>query len=128
MTRGRNLSRLYLPVAAIATAVRLWVYASWLDSPLRWFHRVPGLDMQTLLEFGQRLVDGIGLFTLHRTLIAGVWLANGGAHHVVQRQRAVAGHMPDVDAVHDVVEHIYKLGDDRGDGQLPQKLADRFRA
>ena len=82
MTRGRNLSRLYLPVAAIATAVRLWVYASWLDSPLRWFHRVPGLDMQTLLEFGQRLVDGIGLFTLHRTLIAGVWLANGGAHHV----------------------------------------------
>ena len=82
MTRGRNLLRLYLPVAVIATAVRLWVYASWLDSPLRWFHRVPGLDMQTLLEFGQRLVDGIGLFNLHRTLIAGVWLANGGAHHV----------------------------------------------
>ena len=78
----RNLLRLYLPVAAIAAAARLWVYASWLESPLRWFHQVPGLDMQTLLEFGRRLVDGIGLFTLHRTLVAGVWLANGGAHHV----------------------------------------------
>lgn len=82
MISRRNLLRLYLPVAVIAAAVRLWVYASWLESPLRWFHRVPGLDMQTLLEFGQRLVDGIGLFTLHRTLVAGVWLANGGAHHV----------------------------------------------
>ena len=41
----RNLLRLYLPVAAIAAAARLWVYASWLESPLRWFHQVPGLDM-----------------------------------------------------------------------------------
>ncbi len=82
MISRRNLLRLYLPVGGIAAAVRLWSYASWLESPLRWFHRVPGLDMQTLLEFGQRLVDGIGLFTLHRTLVAGVWLANGGAHHV----------------------------------------------
>ena len=82
MISRRNLLHLYLPVAALAAGVRLWVYASWLESPLHWFHRVPGLDMQTLLEFGQRLVDGSGLFTLHRTLIAGVWLANGGDHHV----------------------------------------------
>ena len=48
--------------------------------------------------------------------------------HAGKGQIAVTGNVADVDAVHDVVEHIYKLGDDRGDGQLPQKLADRFRA
>ena len=48
--------------------------------------------------------------------------------HAGKGQIAVTGNVADVDAVHDVVEHIYKLGDDRGDGQLPQKLADRLRA
>ena len=56
-------------------------------------------------------------------------LAFGASENTIGKgQIAVTGNVTDVDAVHDVVEHIYKLGDDRGDGQLPQKLADRFRA
>lgn len=48
--------------------------------------------------------------------------------HAGKGQIAVTGNVTDVDTVHDVVEHIYKLGDDRRDGQLPQELADGLRA
>ena len=70
-------------VAAAALAVRLVLFFSWLDSPLRWFHEVPGLDMQSLLRYGEWGVDGMRpVFTLHRTLVALVYHLNGGAHSV----------------------------------------------
>ena len=47
--------------------------------------------------------------------------------HAGQRQIAVAGDMADVDAVYNVVQHIYQLGDDCGDCQLPQQLAAYYR-
>ncbi len=71
-------------VGAAALAVRLVLFFSWLDSPLRFFHRIPGLDMQSLLRYGEWGVDGMpAVFTLHRTLVALVYHLNGGAHSVV---------------------------------------------
>lgn len=39
-------------VAAAALAVRAVLFIGWLSSPLRNFHLVPGLDMQSLLRYG----------------------------------------------------------------------------
>ena len=36
--------------------------------------------------------------------------------------------MADVDAVHNIVEHVHQLSDDSGHGQLEQKPANRFGA
>ncbi len=75
-----NIREVYLPVAAVAVVLRAVAFGFWLDSPLRWFHRVPGLDMMTLLEFGEWGVLHPPLFTLHRTLVASIWSLNGQLH------------------------------------------------
>ena len=52
----------------------------------------------------------------------------GHAHaHAGEGQASVAGHVTNVDAVHDVVEHIYQLGRHRGDRQLEQEPPYRLR-
>ena len=48
--------------------------------------------------------------------------------HASQREAADARDVTDVDAIHDVVEHIDQLGDDRRNGQPHQQPADRLRA
>ena len=70
-------------VGATALAVRVLLFLSWLESPLRYFHLIPGLDMQSLLRYGEWGVEGMrAVFTLHRALIALVYHLNGGAHSV----------------------------------------------
>lgn len=70
-------------VGALALAVRLVLFFGWLDSPLRYFHRVPGLDMLSLLRYGQWGDPGIHpVFTLHRTLVALIYHLNGASHSV----------------------------------------------
>ena len=49
----RSWSQVYLPVAAVAAVLRCWAAVALAGSPLRNFHLVPGLDMQTLLERGE---------------------------------------------------------------------------
>ena len=51
-----------------------------------------------------------------------------GPPHAVQREPANARDVADVDAIHDVVEHVDQLGDDRRNGQPHQQPADRLRA
>ena len=45
-----------------------------------------------------------------------------------QRKRAVPGHVPDVDAVDDVVEHVDQLRNDRRHGELEKQFPDRLGA
>ncbi|MDR0931496.1 MAG: hypothetical protein LBM70_00535 [Victivallales bacterium] len=80
-TAGKNI---LLIVGAVAAAVRILLFAAYLDSPLRYFHLVPGLDMQSLLRYGQWGENGVQpVFTLHRTLVAIVYYLNGGMHSVL---------------------------------------------
>ena len=65
-----------------AAVVRGGFFCSWLFSPLRYFHKVPGLDMETLLHFSEW---GPGrefspLFVVHRLIIFTVWFFNGKEH------------------------------------------------
>ena len=48
--------------------------------------------------------------------------------HAGQRKAPDFGNVADVDAVHDVIEHVDELGDDRRHGQPHEQFADRFRA
>ena len=62
--------------------MRAVVFAGYLSNPFRHFHRVQGLDMETLLHFSEW---GPGkefspLFVVHRFLIYLVWLFNGKEH------------------------------------------------
>ena len=70
--------------AAAAVAVRLLFLLEWVDSPYRCFHRVPGLDMETLLRMSEW---GGGanfppIFTFHRVLIHLIWRFHGFRHSV----------------------------------------------
>lgn len=80
----RSWSQVYLPVAAVAAVLRCWAAVALAGSPLRNFHLVPGLDMQTLLERGEWGATASPLFTLHRMLVAFFWSVNGRSHQVMQ--------------------------------------------
>ncbi len=80
----RSWSQVYLPVAAVAAVLRCWAAVALAGSPLRNFHLVPGLDMQTLLERGEWGGAASPLFTLHRMLVAFFWFINGRSHQVMQ--------------------------------------------
>jgi len=70
--------------ALAALAARLLFFLEWLDSPYRCFHRVPGLDMETLLRMSE-WGGGAGfppIFTFHRVLIHLIWRFHGFRHSV----------------------------------------------
>jgi len=81
-SRMRYEGRIYALVALAALIVRGILFADWLHSPLRFFHQVPGLDMMTLLRFGEWGGDGVVIFAPHRMLVALLWNLNGGIHPV----------------------------------------------
>ena len=76
-----NSREVYIPVVLTAIVLRCAAFWFYLGSPLRYFHRVPGLDMMTLLEFGEWGVSHPPFFTLHRMVVAALWRLNG-CHHV----------------------------------------------
>ncbi len=73
-----------LAVVAIAGVfVKLAELEVWRGSDFRFYHLVPGLDMETLLKFGEWGAPGNGFFfTPHRALIAAWWALNGHTHYV----------------------------------------------
>ena len=64
--------------------MRAVVFAGYLNNPFRHFHRVQGLDMETLLHFSEWAPGNefSPLFVVHRFLIYPVWLLNGREHCV----------------------------------------------
>ena len=78
--RTGNFRNVYLPVLAAAVVVRIWCFLALLGSPLRRFECVPGLDMQTLLVYGQWFGGGREVFSVYRALIALIWHLNGRCH------------------------------------------------
>ena len=62
--------------------VRIGFFFRYLESPFRYFHKVPGLDMETLLRFSEWGPDKefSPLFVVHRFLIYLIWLFNGKEH------------------------------------------------
>lgn len=67
-------------IAILGCAVRFELFRSLLESPLRFFARVPGLDMETLLTRGEWGVSGGPMLTPHRLMVAAFWAANGAVH------------------------------------------------
>ena len=82
MKLTRRSILLYTGISALL--VRCGIFFVYMASPFRFFHKVPGLDMETLLRFSEW---GAGrefspLFVVHRFLIYLVWLFNGREHCV----------------------------------------------
>ena len=71
-----------MTVGVISAVIRGGSFCIWLNSPLRFFHKVPGLDMETLLRFSEWGADKefSPLFVVHRLLIYTVWIFNGKEH------------------------------------------------
>ena len=64
--------------------LRVMFVLFYLSSPFRFFHEVPGLDMETLLKFGEWGTPGNAFFfTLHRLQVFLFWKLNGGHHPVL---------------------------------------------
>ncbi len=78
----RRDTRIYCLTALIALMVRAILYLDWLHSPMRYLHRVHGLDMMTLLQFAEWGESGTILFAPHRMLLALFWKLNGEVHPV----------------------------------------------
>ena len=56
----------------------------YLSSPFRFFHCIPGLDMETLLRFGEwGTPENHFFFTLHRLQVFTFWELNGNVHPVM---------------------------------------------
>lgn len=84
-------------VAAAGVAVKLAEFLYWRTSVFRYWNELAGLDMATLLKFGEWGTPGNGFFfTPHRALVAALWALGGRVHNVpgivaAQALCAVAG-------------------------------------
>lgn len=75
--------KLLLSVAAIGLFVKLAEFVIWLHSVFRDYNLIPGLDMETLLKFGEWGTPGNGfIFTPHRALVAACWALGGRIYRV----------------------------------------------
>lgn len=75
--------KLLLVLAAAGIAVKAAEFLWWSATPFRFYNGVPGLDMQTLLRFGEWGAGPYGFFfTPHRALVALFWKLNGEKHFV----------------------------------------------
>ena len=75
--------KILLTVAAAGVCVKLVEFLVWQASVFRYFNFVPGLDMATLLRFGEWGTPGNDFFlTPHRALTAAWWKLNGQVHFV----------------------------------------------
>jgi hypothetical protein len=64
----------------IALIARITLFNSWLDSPIRFYSYVSGLDMPTILFIGSWLYNGFSIFTLYKFTIAMIMYFNSGQH------------------------------------------------
>ena len=82
---GSGLLRHPLMTAAGAALLLRGVFLLfYLASPFRYFHCVPGLDMETLLHLGEWGTAGTPFFfTLHRLQVFLFWKLNGASHPVI---------------------------------------------
>ena len=88
MAQGVKLNFLrrhpFITVFSTALVLRVMFAIFYLSSPFRFFHEVPGLDMETLLRFGEWGTPGNSFFfTLHRLQVFLFWKLNGGTHPVI---------------------------------------------
>ena len=75
--------KLLLLIALAGLAVKSAEFLLWYHSVLRYYNQVPGLDMATLLRFGEWGSPGNGIFfTPHRAIIALFWKLNGNNHFI----------------------------------------------
>lgn len=68
-----------IPLLA-AIVIRTILYVFWLQSPVRYYSNILGLDMQTTLLIGSWLYQGFSIFTIHKFMIAAVMFFNNGQH------------------------------------------------
>lgn len=73
------LSVLILPLLAGGLARAVLFYELW-HSPIRYYSRLIGLDMQSNLILGGWLYNGFSVFTIHKLIIAAVMFFNQGQH------------------------------------------------
>lgn len=74
----------FLAVFGTALILRGVFALFYLSSPFRFFHTVPGLDMETLLRFGEWGTQGNSFFfTCHRLYTFLFWKMNNGVHPVM---------------------------------------------
>ena len=52
----------------------------WLQSPVRYYSSITGLDMQTTLLIGGWLYQGFSIFTIHKFMISAIMFFNNGQH------------------------------------------------
>ena len=73
-----------LTAAGTALVLRGIFVLFFLSSPFRFYHCIPGLDMETLLRFGEWGTPGNPFFfTLHRLQVFLFWKLNNGTHPVL---------------------------------------------
>ncbi len=66
LPRWHRASGVYLTVLAVAAAVRLILFFSFLSSPVRYFSYIAGLDMKTILDLGVMFRQGEAAFSIDR--------------------------------------------------------------
>ncbi len=64
----------------VAVVIRTVLYMFWLQSPVRYYSNLAGLDMQTTLLIGSWLYQGFSIFTIHKFMISAIMFFNNGQH------------------------------------------------
>lgn len=75
--RLNSIRNIFLTVAAVAIIARVIIYCLVMNSPLRYYSGIVGLDMQVFMVLGEKLYNGKCQFSIYRGLAALCHLLNG---------------------------------------------------
>ncbi|OGV38519.1 MAG: hypothetical protein A2020_13235 [Lentisphaerae bacterium GWF2_45_14] len=79
--KGNVLPVFLFPLLA-AAAARVLISYEWMNSPLRYYHTVDGLDMKGLLDMGEAFYKGLNTFNIYNSIVALSYYLNGETHQV----------------------------------------------
>lgn len=78
--RINTIFLVYGPPLFLAIFARIILFINWLESPFRHYHKLSGLDMKTMLTFGEQFYKGGSKFSIYELFLAIIYFANGESY------------------------------------------------
>ncbi|HBC89597.1 MAG TPA: hypothetical protein DCZ94_21885 [Lentisphaeria bacterium] len=76
-SKAKNICVYLIPLTA-ALLARIILFSNWLESPFRYYHKISGLDMKTVLAFAESFCHGGAEFSNYKFFYWTILTAGGG--------------------------------------------------
>ncbi|HCE44222.1 MAG TPA: hypothetical protein DET40_11800 [Lentisphaeria bacterium] len=84
-SKAKNICVYLIPLSA-ALIARSILFSSWLESPFRYYHRISGLDMKTILGFAESFSQGKEEFSIYNLFVTACLKIGGDVPTIIACQ------------------------------------------